>query len=156
MPTESYILIYILSGAVLFLFFFTIRLHIRIGKLLKDGSGESIENSIALVIKDQEELKKFKEEISAYLKNVETRLGKSIQSVETIRFNPFQEAGGSGNQSFATSFLNEEGDGVVISSIYARDRVSMFAKPIKQFSSEHELTSEEKNALLKSRDSVKK
>lgn len=155
MPIESYILIYILSGAVLFLFFLTIQLHIRIGKLLKGSGSESIENSIALIIKGQEELEKFKEEITNYLKNVEKRLGRSIQSIETIRFNPFKGSGSGGNQSFAAVFLDEKGNGIVVSSLYARDRVGVFAKPIRQFSSEYELTSEEKNAIEKARASIK-
>ena len=45
--------------------------------------------------------------------------------------------------------LNEEGDGVVFSSLYSRERMSVFAKPIKNNKSEYELTSEEKEALKK-------
>jgi len=78
---------------------------------------------------------------------IEKRLRKSVQSVHTVRFNPFKGTGGGGNQSFATSFLNEEGDGVVLSSIYSRDRVSIFAKPVKKHSSEYELSEEEKEAV---------
>ena len=48
------------------------------------------------------------------------------------------------------SLLNDEGNGVVISSLYSRDRTSLFAKPIKAGQSEFELTKEEKNVLKKS------
>jgi hypothetical protein len=64
-----------------------------------------------------------------YLTTVEKRLKKSIQGVETVRFNPFKGTGAGGNQSFSTAFVNEKGDGVVLTSMYARDRISMFAKP---------------------------
>ena len=47
--------------------------------------------------------------------------------------------------------LNEEGDGVVFSSLYSRDRMSIFAKPVKNNNSEYELTSEEKQALEKAK-----
>jgi hypothetical protein len=43
--------------------------------------------------------------------------------------------------------LNEEGDGVVLSSLYSRERMSVFAKPIKNKKSEYELTVEEKAVL---------
>jgi hypothetical protein len=52
-----------------------------------------------------------------------------------------------GNQSFSTSFVNENGDGVVISSMYSRDRISIFAKPINKFKSQFETTEEEKQVI---------
>ena len=45
--------------------------------------------------------------------------------------------------------LNEEGDGVVLSSLYSRERMSIFAKPIKNNKSEYELSAEEKEVLKK-------
>ena len=64
--------------------------------------------------------------------------------------------GSGGNQSFATGFLSEEKNGVIISSMYSRDHVSVFAKPIKNFISEQgELTAEEKDALNHAKDSIK-
>ena len=47
--------------------------------------------------------------------------------------------------------LNEEGDGVVLSSLYSRERMSVFAKPIKGGKSEYELTGEETNAIKKAK-----
>jgi len=47
--------------------------------------------------------------------------------------------------------LNEENDGVVLSSLYSRERMSIFAKPIKNGKSEYELTEEEQNALSKAK-----
>jgi len=47
--------------------------------------------------------------------------------------------------------LNEDGDGVVFSSLYSRERMSIFAKPIKNGKSEYELTEEEKEALKKAK-----
>ena len=47
--------------------------------------------------------------------------------------------------------LDEEGDGLVISSLYSRERMSIFAKPIKNNKSEYELSMEEKEALSKAK-----
>ncbi|MCX6747604.1 MAG: DUF4446 family protein, partial [Candidatus Nomurabacteria bacterium] len=74
---------------------------------------------------------------------------KSISGLETLRFNPFPDQGS--NQSFAISMLNEEKDGVVISSLYSRERMSVFAKPIKKGKSEYELSDEEKEVLDKTK-----
>ena len=56
-------------------------------------------------------------------------------------------------QSFAVALLSENGDGAVLSSLYARDRMSVFAKPVKNFSSEFEMTEEEKEVLARARRS---
>ncbi|MGH7249434.1 MAG: DUF4446 family protein, partial [Minisyncoccia bacterium] len=55
------------------------------------------------------------------------------------------------NQSFAIGMMNEDGDGLVLSSLYSRERMSIFAKPIKRGKSEYELTAEEKEALNKAK-----
>jgi len=85
------------------------------------------------------------EQLVKYLETVEKRLKKSVQGIGIIRFNPFEDAGS--NQSFCIAFLNEEGDGVVISSLYSREKVSVYAKPIKKGESEYSLSDEEKEAV---------
>jgi hypothetical protein len=69
------------------------------------------------------------------------------------RFNPFEDQGG--NHSFAISMVNERGDGVVISSLYSRERMSVFAKHIKKGKSDIDLTEEEQDVLSKGLVSIK-
>lgn len=92
-------------------------------------------------------LKKAREDIQKDIASINAKLKKSVRGVETLRFNPFPDQGS--NQSFAIGMLNEEGDGVVLSSLYSRDRMSVFAKPVKNHKSEYELSEEEKEALKK-------
>lgn len=115
-----------------------------LGKKAKD-----LEDTIISLQNDIVELKKAKETVIKDIGNINTKLKKSIRGIETIRFNPFPDQGS--NQSFAIGLLNEDGDGVVLSSLYSRDRMSVFAKPIKNSKSEYELTQEEKEALLKAK-----
>src|SRR6185369_3846142 len=100
-----------------------------------------LEAIIASLVKTTATLEHNDEKINCEIDAIELRLKKSIRGVETIRFNPFKDSGG--NHSFATALISEEGDGVVISSLYARDRVNIFAKPIKKHVSDFELTGEE-------------
>lgn len=124
----------ILALIVLVLAYMVYALNSKLQKILV---GEKVEN-----------LNHFKKEITDYLETVENRLKKSIQAVHTVRFNPFKGTTGSGgNQSFATAFINEKGDGVVVSSLYAREHVSIFSKPIVKGASEYELSDEEKEAV---------
>jgi hypothetical protein len=102
--------------------------------------------------KIKKEIKKLKTHASEKDKEItfiNTKLRKSIRGLETIRFNPFPDQGS--NQSFAIGALNEDGDGVVISSLYSRERMSVFAKPIKNNKSEYELTDEEREVLEKAK-----
>ncbi len=143
------ILIYILSGIIILLLVWVLVVERRLRRFFLGKNAESLESLMVDVSKQVENLKNTQIEINKHLITVDNRLNKSIRKVETVRFNPFLDAGS--NQSFAISFLNDEGDGVIISSLYARDRMSIFAKPITSGKSEFELSTEEKEVLKKSK-----
>jgi len=143
------ILVYILCGVVVILILWIGLTEYRFKKFFAGTKARNLEEVMIKLGDQMELLKKTEEENSKHLIEVDKRLDKSIRNIETIRFNPFLDAGS--NQSFAISFLNDEGDGVVMSSLYARDRMSIFAKPIKKGKSEFELSTEEKEVLEKSK-----
>src|SRR3972149_1396937 len=125
--------IVILIGA-----FWVISTEKRLKKFFLGKKAKDLEDSIV-------KLKSAKEKAEIEIVEINKKLKKSIRGVETIRFNPFPDQGS--NQSFAIGMLNEDGDGVVISSLYSRERMSVFAKSIKNNKSEYELSAEEKKAL---------
>jgi hypothetical protein len=120
-------------------------------RLMRGKSGLTLENSFADMQKDIDTLIKFRGDLEKYLKTIEKRVSKSIQGVHNLNFNAFKGME-SGGKSFATAFLNENGDGIVLSSLHARDRVSIFAKQIKNFKPEMELSEEENLALTKAQE----
>ncbi len=128
-----------------------IRLEIKIKKLLVGKNAKSLEDSIVGSLENLKKLNDFQKEVISHFVNIEKRLKRSIQAVETIRFNPFKGTGDGGNQSFSTSFISENGKGVVISSLYSRDRVSVFSKPLDKFESTFDLTEEEKEVVENSK-----
>lgn len=150
----THIIIYSLVTILVILLGIIIRLEVRIGKLMRGQKGSSLENSFNSMQTDIENLHSFRKDMERYLKNVERRLRRSVQSVETIRYNPFKGTGSGGNQSFATALLDEEGNGVVLSSLYSREHVSVFSKPLKAHKSEFELTEEEQNVLDKAKEII--
>lgn len=139
---------FVLTGiAILFgaMWIFTTEKRLKrffLGKKAKD-----LEDTLLTLEDDIDKLKKAKENTEKDIILINAKLKKSIRGLETVRFNPFPDQGS--NQSFAIGMLNEEGDGVVFSSLYSRERMSVFAKPIKNGKSEYELTMEEKEALQK-------
>lgn len=120
----------------------------KLKKFLSGSNAQSLEGKILDIVAINnnliEENKKIKEDINLLQK----RIQKTIRRVETVRFNPFPDQGS--NQSFATALINDDGDGVVLSSLYSRERVSIFAKPIHGRKSDYELTNEEREVLTKS------
>ena len=149
------ILLYIAVGVLFVFLLWNIRLEIKLRRLLSGKNAKSLEDVIVHIKEGHDDLHAFRKELEIYLEDVEERLLRSIQGVNTLRFNPFKGTGTGGNQSFSTTFLNESGNGVVLSTLYARDRMSFFSKPIVNFSSTHELTSEEKEVIEKARTSMK-
>jgi len=141
------ILISAFGGVLIFLVVWIMHLERKIKNFTRGKDGKSLEESIIMMKKGQDDLIDFRKDMEQYLTEVERRLRRSTQSIETIRFNPFKGSGSGGNQSFATAFLDENGNGLVMSSLYARDRVSIFSKPISKFSSDFELSEEEKKAI---------
>lgn len=143
------ILIYILAGVIILLSVWILIIERRLKKLFAGSKARNLEGVIGDIGAQMSELNDMQSQINNHLITMDKRLGKSIRKVETVRFNPFLDAGS--NQSFAIAFMNDEGDGVVISSLYARDRMSIFAKPITGGKSEFELSVEEQEVLKKSK-----
>lgn len=120
----------IIAGVViLILILWVIFAELRFRKIFKSRSPKDFED----------------EQLVKYLESVEARLKKGCRGVGVVRFNPFEDAGS--NQSFCIAFLNEEGDGVVISSLYSREKANIYAKPVKNSNSEYTLSEEEKQAI---------
>lgn len=151
---DTSLMIYLVLGLIVVLVIWIIRLEVRLKKFLSGKDGKNLEDAMNRLQQNVEELGHFRDESIEYLKLIEVRLKRSVQAVETIRFNPFKGTGSGGNQSFSTALLNEKGDGVVLSSLHSRDHVSVFSKPVKKFASEFEMTAEEKTIVKGAKESL--
>ncbi len=128
----------------------------KLRHLLAGGDGKSIESALKAQAETIEQLVKFKADSTEYLKFLDKRLKQKVSNVELLRFNPFPGDGTGGNNSFSTSLLNEEGSGVVISSIHTRERTNIFSKPLDNWQSQNELSTEEKEVVKRSKDKLAK
>ena len=139
---------FILFGAIALVeFVWILKTEKRLRRFFVGKKAKDLEDTIIVLENDISKLKKAKENTEKEIIEIKAKLKKSIRGLETVRFNPFPDQGS--NQSFAIGMLNEENDGLVLSSLYSRERMSIFAKPIKNGKSEYELTAEEKDALKK-------
>lgn len=153
MNTKLEIIFFVLTGISIFFVLLGIIWVIVTEKRLKrfflGKKAKDLEDTIIILEQEINKLNRAKDNTEKEIISINTKLKKSIRGLETIRFNPFPDQGS--NQSFAIGMLNEENNGLVISSLYSRERMSIFAKPIKNGKSEYELTSEEKDALEKAK-----
>jgi hypothetical protein len=140
----------ITTGFVAITLFLLVRILIldkRLTRLLSGRRANDFEDIIDEFVKTARRLDDRTKMIAQEIDNINDRLAKALQKIHTVRFNPFRDQGG--NQSFATCLMDEKGDGVVISSLYSRDKVSVYAKPLLEGKSEYELSEEEKEVISK-------
>ena len=107
----------------------------------------SLEEILILLRNEVADSSSALEALEVHLKNMESRLQKTTQHVGIIRFNPFKDSGG--DQSFSIALLDEAHSGVVISSLYSRDGVRVYAKPVEAGNSRYQLSEEERKAIQK-------
>lgn len=142
------------AGAVIaLLLIWNVLLEWRLRRLTHGSNGKSLEAHIASIARDYTEFKEFRKALEQHVATIDTRLKDSIRGTGIVRFNPFAGSGTS-KPSFAAAFVSENGNGLVISTLHARDSVSIFSKTITNFKSEHELTEEESGALEKAQKSL--
>lgn len=149
MSLDLMIILGLLILAILVLAFFVFRANARVAKLLQGKDAQNLEDSFSWITEEIKRMNANELLTEKALNNLNMRLKKSLTGFKTVRFNPFPEQGG--NQSFAIAVVNEEGDGFILSSLYSREKTSLFAKPIKAGKSELALTEEEKKALTEAK-----
>ncbi len=69
----------------------------------------------------------------------------SVQNVGLLRYDAFEDVGG--RLSFSCAMLDDEGSGVVLTSINGRQETRVYAKPIAEGRSSYNLSSEEEEAI---------
>jgi hypothetical protein len=79
----------------------------------------------------------------------ERRLGQlteeAVRHVGVVRFDAFEDMGG--RLSFSAALLDSRGDGVVITSINGRQETRCYAKQVRNGTSIHHLSDEERQAI---------
>jgi hypothetical protein len=130
---------------------FAIVMHLRVKRIFKSANSTDIEKLLKLHTKTLEDFVTFRAESTLYMKSLDSRIKKKMTNASLVRFNPFQGEGVGGNQSFSASLADEEGNGVVITSMHTRERTNVFAKPLQNWTSSYELADEEKQALENSK-----
>jgi uncharacterized protein DUF4446 len=78
-------------------------------------------------------------------KRLAERMQATVQHVGVVRFDAFEDMGG--RLSFSAALLDDNGDGVVITSINGRKDTRCYAKQVRNRTSIHNLSEEEEQAI---------
>lgn len=127
--------------AFFFLSIYTVYLHRKIAIFTRGQNALSLESLMKECVESVAKIEERNEIISKHALTLDERVSHALRNAQMIRYKAF-DANGS-NQSFSIALVNEKGNGVVISSLHAHDRISTFAKPIEKYESSYDLTEEE-------------
>lgn len=147
-PDMMYLLYGLCAALLVTIIVFSIviaKLTKRINRLTTGTSGKNLEELIYNLMHDHEIFASRVESVETTNARLDREMKSAIRGVATVRYNAFSDVGG--RQSFATAIVSEDGSGTVISSIYSRERMNVYCKPVIEFKSEYELTNEEERAL---------
>ncbi|MDQ4109155.1 MAG: DUF4446 family protein [Actinomycetota bacterium] len=78
-------------------------------------------------------------------KKQQTQIEGSVRNVALLRYDAFEDVGG--RLSFSCALLDDRGNGVVLTSINGRQETRVYAKPVTQGTSSHNLSLEEDEAI---------
>lgn len=91
------------------------------------------------------QIERHESRLTQLASQLDTLAQASLQHVALIRFNPFGDVGG--DQSFAAALLDGNHSGLVLSSIYSRNGVRVYAKAIQAGAAVHALSDEEEAVI---------
>lgn len=143
----------ILTTVSVLLFVYIAYLHRKLSHFMRGEDGKSLESTIHTYLERVDDLKKSDKLITEHATRLDKRLTQAVRNVSAVRFKAFDQ--NASNQSFAIALVNELGNGVILSSLHHRDRVSVFAKPISGYDSTHDLTEEELAVLAEAKTAHK-
>jgi Protein of unknown function (DUF4446) len=118
------------------------------GRLLAGGGGAAGEDILAAVARQVEATERLRGKLNLVGREtaqLRQRVSNLVGTVGLTRYDAFPDAGG--HLSYSAAFLDEAGDGVVLSTINGRSETRSYAKPVRGGRSDHNLSDEERAAI---------
>ncbi len=142
----------IVAGVALIALFAAIVLGLRLKKVRKhyalirgEGEPRDVITTVNEALKQVGAIDRRIDEIVVALEEQATLGRFALQRFGLVRYDAFQEMGG--QLSFSAAFLDDHGDGLVVTSINGRTETRTYAKAIKALDSAHNLSDEEREAI---------
>lgn len=145
MAFVALVLALIALGGVVFMLARQQRLLGQYQHLMTGTSGGNLEEVLNDHIAQVRETETRVEALDQLAHRLEKAAYFSLQHMGIVRYNPFGDTGG--DQSFAVALVDGHGNGVVLSSLHARDMTRVYGKPLQKWESTYSLTGEERQAI---------
>jgi hypothetical protein len=143
----SLILSFVSLACVAGLFFYLRQIDNHYKSLTKNIDQKDLMTILNQILKSQDKLALNHDQLQDLVDKTIKNDRSHFQKMGFVRFNPFSDTGG--NQSFCLCLLDENDEGLVISSLHSRENTRIYAKPIKQGSSPDQSLSREELEVLK-------
>jgi hypothetical protein len=115
------------------------------GRLLAGDAGEDLLAAVTRQVEATERLRGKLNLVGRETAQLRQRVSSLVGTVGLTRYDAFGDAGG--HLSYSAAFLDEAGDGVVLSTINGRSETRSYAKPVRGGRSDHNLSDEERAAI---------
>ena len=120
-------------------------LSARLSGLTRGEAGRSLEAILDAHLRRVGDVDARVRSLEGRTSALEAQGRKAIQRVGLVRFNPFEDTGS--NQSFALALLDEDGHGVIVSSLHSRQATRIYVRPVAAGQAGRALSDEEAEAL---------
>ncbi len=132
--------------AGIFVLFRQLSLMRRNVTILKRGvEGSSLVDKVASQAVQIEDIYTLLDEQAAQKDYLTEVLAGTLQRISVVRYDAFDDMGG--KLSYSVTMLDENGDGVIFTSIYGRNENRTYAKAVRAGNSAHVLSREEAESL---------
>lgn len=109
------------------------------------GRGEDFVTLVGRHGTSVDELRAEVERLRERVKAMNREIADSLRHVAVVRYDAFPDMGG--RLSFSAALLDDDGDGLVLTSINGRSETRTYAKGVKAGRSDHQLSPEETQAI---------
>lgn len=121
------------------------RLHRQITALTRGVDGRNLEETLAAHLETVAQTARRMDSLEQAVAVLQAQLPTCLRYAHLIRYDAFEDVGG--EQSFSLALLDERRNGVVLTSVYSRLDVRVYAKAIRNGQASHTLSEEETRAL---------
>lgn len=126
------------------------RLQGGMRSILEGARGETLERMLYDHLRERVQIQSEVDGHALRLDKAEERLLSAKSHVGLVRYDAFEDVGGS--QSFALAVFDDRGDGAIVTSIVGRADCRVYCKPLLGGRSERGLSNEEQRAIDEARN----
>jgi hypothetical protein len=124
------------------------RLSRRLSDLTRGMDGSNLEETLTTHMETVDRTTRRMEALEQAVAVLQTQVPGCLQRARLVRYDAFDDIGG--EQSFSVALLDAKGDGILLTSVYSRLDVRVYAKEIHNGHASHALSQEEIRVLRES------